>query len=323
MLFTLIIVIVFLYIFYGLLKFWILNPWRIHKDLWSQGVPGIYTPIVGEIFNLRRATLAGDPLSVGLKREKQFGGYFHSSFGPVARLVISDPGSIQGVLKTNARCYHKSNLMRLILGTLLGFDNLLMAEDNIHAQHRRLIGPVFQHQNINSMMSLMIDLTSNLLDKWTLAFNNCQQQGKDLILDIHDEMARLTLDIVTGCVFGSGLMQNDNARDVIYRNVTTTLKDVEQRILNMIAITPILNRLPFPSKQRIDQSKQDVKLVIQQIINDRKKGLTKSSCKGPDLLDLILSARGDDKSSQFTDQEIYEEALTFGMKLFVVVKLSN
>jgi hypothetical protein len=33
---------------------------------------------------------------------------------------------------------------------------------------------------------------------------------------------------------------------------------------------------------------------------------------GPDLLDLILAARGDDKMSKFTDEEIYEEALTFG-----------
>jgi cytochrome P450 len=36
---------------------------------------------------------------------------------------------------------------------------------------------------------------------------------------------------------------------------------------------------------------------------------------GPDLLDLILAARGDDKMSKFTDDEIYEEALTFGKHL--------
>jgi hypothetical protein len=35
---------------------------------------------------------------------------------------------------------------------------------------------------------------------------------------------------------------------------------------------------------------------------------------GPDLLDLILTAHGDDKMSKFTDEEIYEEALTFGRR---------
>jgi cytochrome P450 len=271
---------ILLYIGYRLLKYWILDPWRIHKDLWAQGIPGHYTPIVGELLNVRRSVLAGDPLGLHLRMEKKYGHYYHSSFGPIPRLMISDPLLIQGVLKTNARCYHKSDLMRLVLGTLLGCDNLLMSEDNIHAQHRRLIAPVFQHQNINSMISLMVEITSNLLDKWTLALKDAENKETDLTLDIQNEMARLTLDIVTGCVFGSGLMKNENVRETIYRNVTTTLNDVEKRIFNMIAITPIINALPFPSKQRIDKSKRDVRTVIQRIIDDRKKGLTKSSCKG-------------------------------------------
>jgi cytochrome P450 len=170
--------------------------------------------------------------------------------------------------------------MRLVLGTLLGYDNLVMSEDNIHSQHRRLLAPVFQHQNINSMVSLMVDITSILLDKWKIALHDAENHVKELTLDIHKEMARLTLDIVTGCVFGSGLMKNDDVREVIYRNVTTTLKDVEKRIFSMVAIIPIINRLPFPSKRRIDKSKHDVRIVIQRIIDDRKKGLTKSACKG-------------------------------------------
>ena len=79
--------------------------------------------------------------------------------------MISDPLLIQGVLKSNTRYYHKSNLMKLILETLLGYNNLLMAEDHIHAQHLRLIAPVSQYQNINSMISLMVEITSNLLNK--------------------------------------------------------------------------------------------------------------------------------------------------------------
>jgi hypothetical protein len=130
------------------------------------------------------------------------------------------------------------------------------------------------------MISLMVEITSTVLDKWTLAIEDAKTKEIDLRLDIHDEMTRLTLDIVTGCVFGSGLMKNENVREIIYRNVITTLEDIEKRIYNMLAIIPIINRLPLPSKQRIDKSKYDVRIVIQRIIDDRKKGLTKSSCKG-------------------------------------------
>jgi hypothetical protein len=38
----------------------------------------------------------------------KFGDYYHTSFGPVPCLNISDPSLIEGVLKTNVHAYHKS-----------------------------------------------------------------------------------------------------------------------------------------------------------------------------------------------------------------------
>ncbi|CAF2547429.1 unnamed protein product [Rotaria sp. Silwood2] len=111
-------------------------------------------------------------------------------FDPVASLIINDPLLIQEVLKTNARSYQKSNFMRLILKTLLTYHTLLMTEDNINSQHRIL--------------------------------SNAKNQGIDLTVNIHNEMARLTLDFVIGCVFESGLIKNEYFQEVIYRNVITT-----------------------------------------------------------------------------------------------------
>jgi len=126
-------------------------------------------------------------------------------------------------------------------------------------------------------------------------------------------------------------MNNEYLREIIYQGVTTMLKDVEERTFNMIGIIPIINRIPFAGKRRIDKSKQNVRYAVQHIIDERKKGLTKSACKGllsfissmidlcvyfsslgPDLLDLLLSAHGNDKTSKFTNEELFQEALTFG-----------
>ena len=134
---------VVLFLLYRLLNYWIINPWRIHRDLWAQGIPGEYVPILGDVLKIRRAILADDPMSYYIDRTKKLGSYHHSSFGPIARLMVSDPALIQGVLKINARSYHKSSLMGLIVGVLLGEDNLLMSEDAVHSQHRRLIAPAF------------------------------------------------------------------------------------------------------------------------------------------------------------------------------------
>jgi len=85
---------------------------------------------------------------------------------------------------------------------------------------------------------------------------------------------------ISACTLIWNLSFDENVRKVIYENVTTTLADMEKRIFNMIAIIPSINRLPLPSKQCIDKSKHDVKIVVQRIIDNRRKGLTKSACKG-------------------------------------------
>jgi len=50
------------------------------------------------------------------------------------------------------------------------------------------------------------------------------------------------------------------------------------------------------------------RLIFSSFIND----LFSFLLLGPDLLDLLLSAHGNDKTSQLTDEELFEEALTFG-----------
>jgi cytochrome P450 len=102
--------------------------------------------------------------------------------------------------------------------------------------------PVFQHQNLNSMMSTMVEITSCFLAKWTKCA--CKDNDKTISIDVHEEMARLTLDILVECVFGTS------------------------------------NRLKFPSKLRIDKSMRDPRRFIQGIIDERKKGFTKSTAKG-------------------------------------------
>ena len=275
---------ILLFIFYRTVKFWVLNPWYIHRDLWEQGVPGKYTPIIGEILAVRRGLLAEDPFSHSRQMVAKFGNYYHTSFGPFACLNISDPLLIEGVLKTNSRAYHQSLVTRLILGSLLGDDSLLLAEGEKHSRHRRLIAPVFQHKNINSMISLIADTTSQLLTKWAEGANVAGKRDQHFSLDIHEQMANLTLNIVTGCVFGTEMIKSDQAHNVIYRNLTFALNAAEKRIYNMIDLIPILNRLPLSSKRTIEKTKQDITHVVQRIIELRKKGLTKSACQGSPVI---------------------------------------
>ncbi|CAF2758907.1 unnamed protein product [Rotaria sp. Silwood2] len=171
----------------------------------NQGIPGRYIPIVGDILHQRRACLADKPFSYVEETTVEFGDYYHTSFGPFPCLNTSDPTLIESVLKINSRFYHKSELSRAIASTVLGYENIVLVEDENHARHRRLINPIFQHQTINSMISLMIDITLSFLTKWQI---NTVDKAYPLIFDISKEMSNLTLDIITGCVFGNEAMKD-------------------------------------------------------------------------------------------------------------------
>ncbi|CAF1033138.1 unnamed protein product [Rotaria sp. Silwood1] len=297
-----------LYIIYRLIKFWIINPWSIQRDFSRQGVPGRYIPIVGEILHRHQAILDDKPYSYVEQAAIKFGDYYHSSFGPFPCLHTSDPGLIESVLKTNSRFYHRAKLGRAILSAFLGYENVLLAEDENHTRHRRLVTPVFQHQNLNSMISSMANITLSFLEKWRITNN---EKSSPLTLDILKEMSNLTLDIVTGCVFGVEAMQDRHIHEFIYENLKVATNEMEKRIYNMTIIIPIIKDLPLPGKRRIDKCRRDIKNITLKIINQRRQGLTKATCKGPDLLDLLLGPHGDDTRHKFTDEEVSDEALTF------------
>ncbi|CAF1495271.1 unnamed protein product [Rotaria sp. Silwood1] len=157
----------------------------------------------------------------------KFGDYYHMSFGPKACLSISDPSLIEGVLKTNVRVYHRAALEQSTLTSLLGYANILLAEYDKHIRHRRLVAPVFQHQNINSMISLMVERTSSFLARWTEVSSNKTQP---LTLNIHEEMTNLTLDIVTRYVFGTEIIGDQHVHEIISRSITIAMKELEKRI---------------------------------------------------------------------------------------------
>ena len=234
-----------LFIVYRIIKFWILDAWFIQRDFWNQGIPGRYIPIVGDLLDRRQAFLADNPYAFSERMAGRFGDYYHGAMGPKAYLSISDPSLIEGVLKTNVRSYHKSALGQTILGSVLGYENLLLAEDENHTRHRRLIAPVFQHQNINSMLTLMAERTSRFLDKWAAS---TKDKTHPLTLDVHEEVTNLTLDIITGCVFGTDIIKDQYVHETIFRSLTVSLKEIEKRVLNMLALIPIVNRLPLPGK---------------------------------------------------------------------------
>jgi cytochrome P450 len=269
---------ILLFLVYRLAKYWVLDAWFVYRHFRSQGIPGRYIPIVGDLFRLRRALITEKHFDFFANLTTEFGDYYLFSWGPVVGLFLSDPLLIQGVLRTNVHAYHKSTYMRLVLNPIVGYNNLGLAENDMHAYHRRLIAPAFHHQNLNSMISFMVETASRELAKLTVSAR--QNQNNVLTIDVHKEMVHLTLKILGGCIFGMSMGNGKPVYEILAQNISVGYTKLQRRATTLVPYIPFINRLPLPRKLRIESLLQQGRCAIEHIIDERKKGLTKSACKG-------------------------------------------
>src|SRR5688572_17038169 len=124
-------------------------------------------------------------------------GYFHNSVrkyngisrakvGPYHYVNISNPAYIEHVF-THPDIYVKgrdNKTLRFLLG-----NGLVTSEGEFWLKQRRLIQPLFHKQRLQSFVQKITERTSAMLKSWE-AFD-----GE--VIDVHDEMTRVTLDIVS------------------------------------------------------------------------------------------------------------------------------
>src|SRR5713101_3563448 len=113
----------------------------------------------------------------------------HLAHVPVYLLV--HPRDIETVLVTNAGNFTKSADYRA-LARVLG-RGLLTSEGDFWQRQRGLIQPAFHRQNILAYATVMTGAAARMLESW-------KDKGE---WNLHEEMMRVTLEIVARCLYGA------------------------------------------------------------------------------------------------------------------------
>jgi cytochrome P450 len=276
----------------------------------AQGVNGEpFVPIVGQLPEIRRSRQMDMGLDYLQKLQQKHGNIFLLCFGPLSRIVVSEPDLLGDILsRNNAQNYIKPPLFSTIFIPILGRHNLLVADGSEHERARKMINPAFYHASLKSMVSIISGQTAKAIEALLLKCNSNQQ--KQEAVDLQVEFNALTLSIIVSSAFGSAIETIADARDVILRVFIEVLDAIAYRSLIMVNQIPLLSKLPFWKKTVVDEGARVVGKLADQIIADRRQGRSTSLSNGDDLLDLLLSAV-DDQGQPFSDQEIKEQALTF------------
>lgn len=202
---------------------------------------------------------------------------YRSSVEPA--YLINHPDYIRQVLQSNGHNYNKNTyLNKYMLESLTG-QGLLTSENPLWREQRRLIQPAFHRHSLPKFAELMKAAVLHALDRLDRA------AAEDRIINIADEMMRLTLDIVTQALFGY--------------DISDRAGDVGQAMDTMVSIGK-------PRHRKVREAMDLLDRIVYLIIEERRLHPERER---DDLLTMLLNARYDDGSAM-PDRQIRDEIMS-------------
>jgi cytochrome P450 len=201
-------------------------------------------------------------------------------------IFVNHPDLIEDVLVTHPRRYVKGRVLRAnrhVFG-----EGLLTSEGEFWLRQRRLAQPAFHRAQIASYAETMVHYTQRLLESW--------RGGEER--DVHQEMMRLTLQIV-----GKTLFDADVAGDA--RDVGKSLELLLELGANFRRTLFIPHWVPTPTNLRIKREIRFIERILYRIIGERRA----SGRDTGDLLSMLLHAQDED-GSRMTDKQLRDETIT-------------
>jgi cytochrome P450 len=229
---------------------------------------------------------ANDPLAFLSNCAREYGDVVKLRLMGQTFYLLSHPDLIEYVLVNNNRNFTKTRILRRNR-RLLG-EGLLTSEGEFWRRQRRLAQPAFHSKRVDAYGEVMVAFAERSLEGW--------RDGQTI--DVHEEMMRLTLEIVAKCLFDADV--GAEAKDV-GRAMRVALEDFssQRRLIR------IPKRIPTPHNVRFEMAARRLDRIVGTIIEERRK----SEEDRGDLLSMLMFAE-DDSGEQMTDKQLRDEVMT-------------
>ncbi|MGI9336091.1 MAG: cytochrome P450, partial [Gammaproteobacteria bacterium] len=114
--------------------------------------------------------------------------------------VVNDPELVKQVLATNVANYRKSVYTERALKPLAG-DGLFISHGELWRRQRRIMTPAFHRKRIRGFASDMVRTAREMIERWEMH----DESGNGEPLQLHEEMARVTAEVVCRAMFSDDL----------------------------------------------------------------------------------------------------------------------
>ncbi|HEV2141667.1 MAG TPA: cytochrome P450, partial [Candidatus Dormibacteraeota bacterium] len=199
-------------------------------------------------------------------------------------LVVSRPDMVNDVLVTHRVDFSKAYLTSVMHPLLAG--SMLLADSDSWLHQRKLVLPAFHHERLETYAVVMAEEARRAISTWAPVQHR----------DVHSDMMRMTLQIVTRTLFG---IDFSNAVQVAERLVATVMDEFNRRIAS-----PVRFRFPLPSVRtlRLLKAIRELDDLAYRAINERRAE------PQADLLSMLVASK-DEEGRPMSDREIRDACL--------------
>lgn len=233
--------------------------------------------------------LQRDPLNTFAGLQKQYGDVVRIKLPLATGYVIADPALIENVLLRDHHSFRKDVLTREL--TFLMGNGLLTSEGDHWKRVRKLAAPPLTKRAITAYADNMVGVAG----QWVKTFTPGQSRN------VHGDLMKMTLEIVSRTLFGTGLPEGADQVGVALHTAMDYFMNYTRSIKRIIP-----KWLPIPAHLRMRKAIKTIDATLMQIIAQRRATLNEEAI---DLVSLLLRAR-DDEGSGLTDQQLRDEAIT-------------
>jgi cytochrome P450 len=217
------------------------------------------------------------------------------TYGDVARLellgksyyLVSHPDDVEAVLVKHARVMLRDS-HSVILERALG-KGLLTSDGDLWRKQRKLMAQAFAPRRIQAYAAAMGRVTAAGLRPW--------RDGAEI--NLHQEMSRLTMEVVADVLFGSSLTPADTE---LVRDAMETVNEYLANSPEAMVMLPAW--VPTPRNRRVTAAVARLDALLYRIIARRRASEARE-----DLLGTLLAAQGDDGVGM-SDRQLRDEAMT-------------
>jgi cytochrome P450 len=219
-------------------------------------------------------------------------------------VVVSDPAGIRRILVENVANYRKDALQRAVLAPGLG-EGLLTAEGEAWKRARRTLAPLFTPRRVEALARRMLPPIEA-----RVASLRARRPGH--ILDIGQEMTRVTYDVLAETLFSSAI-----AGGAAEFGAALTRYFETQGRIDPLDVMGAPRWLPRLGRIRARPAIRFFETRVRDIIEQRRdrdaamEAAGEGASREPDLLSALLRARDPETGEGLSELEVGANIITF------------